>query len=139
MCAGGRRTTNACCSLQKEGIDLKLVLHANVPTEELIRQVADQEIALTVADTNVAILNRRYYPAVAIGFPITEEQSLAWAVRKGNPSLLKEIDAFWQAIKADGTFDKLYRKYYTGMKNFDYVDVVSFHNAVEDRLPCMRT
>ena len=121
--------------LQKEGIDLRLVLHANVPTEELIRQVADQEIALTVADTNVAILNRRYYPAVAIGFPLTEEQSLAWAVRKGNTSLRKEIDAFWQAIKADGTFDKLYRKYYTGVKNFDYVDVVSFHNAVEERLP----
>lgn len=121
--------------LQKEGIDLELVLHANVPTEELIRQVADQEIALTVADTNVAILNRRYYPAVAIGLPITEEQSLAWAVREGNSSLRKEIDAFWQAIKADGTFDKLYRKYYTGVTNFDYVDVVSFHNAVEERLP----
>lgn len=121
--------------LKKEGVDVRLVLHANVPTEELIRQVADQEIALTVADTNVAVLNRRYYPAVAIGFPIAEEQSLAWAVRKGNTSLLKEINAFWDAIKADGTFDKLYRKYYTGVKNFDYVDVVSFHNAVEDRLP----
>jgi peptidoglycan lytic transglycosylase F len=121
--------------LQKEGIDLKVVLHANVPTEELIRQVADQEIALTVADTNVAVLNRRYYPAVAIGFPIAKEQSLAWAVRKGNTSLREEIDAFWQAIKADGTFDKLYRKYYTGVKTFDYVDVVSFHNALENRLP----
>jgi membrane-bound lytic murein transglycosylase F len=121
--------------LQKDGIDLKLVLHTNVPTEELIREVADQDIALTVADTNVAVLNRRYYPAVAIGIPIAEEQSLAWAVRKGNASLLKEINAFWEAIKADGTFDKIYRKYYTGVKNFDYVDVVSFHSAVEDRLP----
>jgi len=121
--------------LQKEGVDLKLALHANVPTEELIQQVADQEIALTVADTNVAVLNRRYYPAVAIGIPIAEEQSLAWAVRKGNVSLLREINAFWEAIKADGTFDKLYRKYYTGVNPFDYVDVVSFHNAMEDRLP----
>jgi len=121
--------------LQAEGIDLDLVLHANVPTEELIRQVADQEIALTVADSNVARLNQRYYPAVAIGFPLSEEQSLAWAVRKGNTSLLREINAFWKAIKADGTFDKIYRKYYTGVKNFDYVDVISFHKALETRLP----
>jgi membrane-bound lytic murein transglycosylase F len=121
--------------LQADGIDLVMVLHPNVPTEELIRQVADQEIALTVADSNVARLNRRYYPAVAIGIPIAEKESLGWAVRRGNASLLQEINAFWQAIKADGTFDKIYRKYYTGVQNFDYVDVISFHNAVEERLP----
>ena len=121
--------------LQEDGIALNLVLHPNVPTEELIRQVADEEIALTVADSNIAKLNRRYYPAVAIGFAIADKESLAWAVRKDNTSLLQEINAFWKAIKADGTFDKIYRKYYTGVQNFDYVDVISFHNAVEERLP----
>jgi len=121
--------------LQEDGIALNLVLHPNVPTEELIRRVADEEIALTVADSNVAQLNRRYYPAAAIGIPIAEEESLAWAVRKGNTTLQQEINAFWKTIKADGTFDKLYRKYYTGVQNFDYVDVISFHNAMEERLP----
>lgn len=121
--------------LQADGIALDLVLHPNVPTEEFIRQVADGEIALTVADTNVAKLNRRYYPAVAVGFAIAEEEYLAWAVRKDNTALLKEINAFWRNVKADGTLDKIYRKYYTGVQRFDYVDVISFHNAVEERLP----
>ena len=121
--------------LQEAGLNMDVVLHRNVPTEELIRQVSDQEIAFTVADSNIAKLNRRYYPSAAIGFSISGEQSLAWAVRKDNTSLLKEINAFLENVKADGTFDKIYRKYYTGVQNFDYVDVISFHKAVEERLP----
>jgi len=121
--------------LQAEGIDLEIVLHPNVPTEDFIRDVAEKEIEITVADSNVAMLNRRYYPEIRIGFPIAEEESLGWAVRQGNASLRQEINAFWKTIKADGTFVKIYQKYYTGVERFDYVDVIKFHDAVESRLP----
>jgi membrane-bound lytic murein transglycosylase F len=121
--------------LQEEGIDVEIVLHSNVPTEDFIRQVAEKEIEITVADANVAKLNRRYYPQIRIGIPISEEESLGWAVRKGNDSLRQAINTFWQTIKADGTFNKIYQKYYTGVERFDYVDVVKFHQAVETRMP----
>ena len=121
--------------LQDGGIDLDIVLHTNVPTEEFIRQVAEKEIEATVADSNVAMLNQRYHPAIRIGFPIAGEESLGWAVRKGNESLRQEINAFWKAIKADGTFDRIYQKYYSGVERFDYVDTVRFHDAIEKRLP----
>jgi peptidoglycan lytic transglycosylase F len=121
--------------LQEEGIDLEIVLHPNIPTEDFIRDVAEKEIEITVADSNVAMLNRRYYPEIRIGFPIAEEESLGWAVRQGNESLRQEINAFWQTIKTDGTFAKIYQKYYTGVERFDYVDVIKFHDAVESRLP----
>jgi len=125
--------------LREEGIDLEIVLHPNVPTEELIRQVAENEIDFTVADTNVALLNQRYYPQIRIGFPIEENESLGWAIRKGNDSLRQEINTFWQTIKANGTFDKIYQKYYAGVERFDYVDVIKFHKAVESRLPQYET
>ena len=121
--------------LRQEGLDIEVVLHTNVPTEELIRQVAEEEIAYTVADSNVARLNRRYYPAIKIGFPIAEEQSLGWAVRKGNGSLLAVINRFWKTVKTDGTFEKLYQKYYASVHQFDYVDLVRYHAALESRLP----
>lgn len=121
--------------LREEGIDVEIALHSNVPTEDFIRQVAEKEIEITVADANVAKLNRRYYPQIRMGIPIAEEESLGWAVRKGNESLQHAINTFWQTIKADGTFNKIYHKYYTGVERFDYVDVVKFHKTIETRLP----
>jgi membrane-bound lytic murein transglycosylase F len=121
--------------LQQEGHAIKAVLHTNVPTEELIRQVAEEEIAYTIADSNVARLNRRYYPEIKIGFPIAEEESLGWAVAQGNTALLAEINRFWKDVKADGTFEKIYQKYYSGVQQFDYVDLIKYHAAIETRLP----
>jgi membrane-bound lytic murein transglycosylase F len=121
--------------LQMEGIELQIVLHKNVPTEELIRQVAEREIELTVADTNVALLNRRYYPDAVMAFPISKRQSLGWAVRKGDTELLEVINRFLSAILENGTFEKIYAKYYLTVELFDYVDLKVFHRRIDTRLP----
>ena len=47
--------------LNAEGIHINIELHEDMPTEELIRMVAEKEIEITVADSNIADLNRRYY------------------------------------------------------------------------------
>lgn len=124
--------------LQKEGLDMKLVLLDNVPTEELIRRVAERQIEITVADSNVAMLNRRYYPKVRMAFPVSEEQSLGWAVRKGDSGLLREINSFLERAEKDGTLAKIYQKYYAAVEIFDYVDLLKFHQRVETRLPKYR-
>jgi membrane-bound lytic murein transglycosylase F len=121
--------------LKKNGLEVNLILHKNVPTEELIRQVAKKEIEITIADTNVAFLNRRYFPNIKMIFPITEKQSLGWAVRKGNTELLEKINKFFVKISKDATLDRIYEKYYSGVKIFDYVDLKKFHKRVEIRLP----
>lgn len=121
--------------LADSGIDIEIVLRDNVPTEELIRQVAEKEIEITVADSNIALLNRRYYPAVRMAFPVEEKQSLGWAVRKGDDGLLAEVDAFFDTIEADGQFGKIYQKYYANVDIFDYVDLRKFHQRIRTRLP----
>lgn len=121
--------------LADSGIDIEIVLRDNVPTEELIRQVAEKEIEITVADSNIALLNRRYYPAVRMAFPVEEKQSLGWAVRKGDDGLLAEVDAFFDTIEADGQFGKIYQKYYANVDIFDYVDLRKFHQRIWTRLP----
>lgn len=122
-------------ALKLQGLDVNLALYKNVPTEELIRRVAEKEIELTVADTNVALLNRRYYPDIRMAFPISPAQSLAWAVRKGDTGLVKEINKFLAIIIADGTFQKIYDKYYANVDIFDYVDLKKFHARIDTRLP----
>ena len=121
--------------LNEDGLDIKLALHENIPTEELLRQVAGKEIEITVAASNIALLNRRYYPDIRMAFPIAEKESLGWAVKKGDGKLLRKINKFFDAIGENGTFDNIYEKYYGNVQLFDYVDLKKFHRRIETRLP----
>jgi membrane-bound lytic murein transglycosylase F len=122
-------------ALQGEGIGLKLVLVPDVLTEELIRRVAEGEIEATVADTNIARLNHRYYPHFRIGFPVSDDQSLAWAVRKGSDDLMKAINAFMSEIKDNGFLRKIRKRYYDDRNSMGKVDLKAFHRRLETRLP----
>jgi len=119
----------------REGLGIKLELYDDIPTEELIRMVAEKEIEVTIADSHIALLNRRYYPDVKIAFAIEEQQSLGWAVRKGETALQKEINTFFEKIKEDGTFAKIYEKYFANVEIFDYVDLKRYHRRLKTRLP----
>ncbi len=124
--------------LKKSGMNIQLALHENTPTEELLRQVQSDEITITIADSNVFRLNRRYYPDIRIAFPISEPQSLCWAVKKNDTRLIKKINKFLDTIKDNDTFAQIYNKYYAGTERFDYVDIKKFHKNVKTRLPVYR-
>ncbi len=85
--------------LRSKGIDLKLNIHENTPTEELIRQVAEKEIEITVSDNHIARLNRRYYPEAVLAGAIGKTEKVGWAVHPRARSLLKKINLFFDTIK----------------------------------------
>jgi membrane-bound lytic murein transglycosylase F len=121
--------------LKANGLDLTIKPYVDIPTEELIRMVAEKEIEITIADSHIALLNRRYYPDVKIAFPIEEPQSLGWAVKKGEVSLREEINNFFTKIQKDGTFARIYEKYFANVEIFDYVDLKKYHQRLDTRLP----
>lgn len=122
-------------TLSQNGLDLMIKLHDDVPTEELIQGVAEGKIEATIADSNVALLNRRYFPDIRIAFPIEKPESLAWAVKKGETDLLDKINEFFERIKEDGTFNDIYNRYYAYVKRFDHLDIKRFQERIEARLP----
>ncbi len=124
--------------LRERGMDIKVRLHDELPTEEFIRMVADKEILVTVADSNVALLNRRYYPEVKVSFPLEEPQHLGWAVRKKSTGLKKAVNAFFEKAMEDGTYAKIHEKYYGNVEIFDYVDLRKYHQRIRSRLPAYR-
>jgi membrane-bound lytic murein transglycosylase F len=124
--------------LREEGLDIRIKTYNDTPTEELISMVADREIEVTVADSNVALLNRRYYPDVKIAFPIEEPESLGWAVKKGEKALLEEINRFFRKIRKEGVLSEIYEKYYANVELFDYLDLKKYHRRLETRLPAYR-
>jgi membrane-bound lytic murein transglycosylase F len=122
-------------NLLGEGVEMELVLVPDVPTEDLIRQVAEAEIDITVADSNIALINRIYHPDIRIAFPISSPQSLAWAVRKGNGELLEAIDKFFTQIRTDGTLNGIYNRYHDNRDTLGRFDLKVFHSKVETHLP----
>lgn len=121
--------------LKQEGLNLTIILHDDLPTEELIRRVVDREIEVTIANNNTAMLNRLYYPEAFIAGPITNKESIAWAVNPGSEKLLEVMNSFFKAIKADGTFSEIYDRYYTEAVAFDYDGLSHYHEAIRTKLP----
>nr|WP_320194238.1 membrane-bound lytic murein transglycosylase MltF [uncultured Desulfobacter sp.] len=125
--------------LKASGIDLKILPLKDVATEEFIRLVSEKKIKYTIADSNIALLNRRYYPDIIIGLPIQEEEYLGWAVKKTNRGLRDQINAFLEMAEETGIFAKLYEKYYGNVEIFDYFDLKKFHERIKTRLPEYKT
>lgn len=121
--------------LNQEGFQIKVMLYDDTPTEELIRMVGEKEIDITIADSNIAMLNRRYYPEVKLAYALGKPQSLGWAVKKGERKLRRKINAFFKKIKKDGTFNRIYSKYYSNVEIFDYFDLKKYHRRLDTRLP----
>ncbi len=121
--------------IKASGIDIKYILHDNIPTEDLIAMVNDREIKFTIADSNIALLNQRYFPDIRIGIPIQEKESLAWAVRKDDIEMLAEMNRFFLYAKKKKILKQIIEKYYGHTRDFDVSEVKTFHERMKTHLP----
>ncbi len=122
-------------TLKATGLGVNIKAREDIRTEDLIQAVAERKIEATIADSNVALLNRRYYPDIRIAFPIEKPESLAWAVKKGETALLDKINQFFETIEQDGTLKDIYNRYYAYVERFDHLDLKKFPERIETRLP----
>ena len=120
--------------LKDQGIDLAIRLHDDLPTEELIQKVADGEIDFTIANSNIISINRRNFPGAVSAGSIKDHLQLSWAVYPKSTELLDRINEFFEVIKKNGEYDRIYQKYYGDKKDFDYVDLKAFHQRLKSRL-----
>ena len=98
-------------------IDIKTV-SGELTTEDLIRKVASDDIKYTVADYNIASINKTYYPILDIDVAVSFSQKIAWAVRKNTPDLLKEINSWIAAMKQKTAYYVIYNKYFKNTKAY---------------------
>jgi len=85
-------------------------------TEEVLRRVAEGELEITVADSNIADVEARYDPRLVIGPEVREQRPLGWAVRKGSPKLKAALDEFFTKgdFKPRGLMYNILHKRYLG-------------------------
>jgi membrane-bound lytic murein transglycosylase F len=87
-------------------------------TDDLIRMVVDGKINYTVADYNLAAINKTFYPILDINTPVSFSQRIAWAVRKTSPKLLKAVNKWVKAFKKKDLYYVLYDKYFKDKKGY---------------------
>ena len=122
-------------NLRETGIDFYYILHDNIATKDFIGMIARKEIDYTIADSNIAYLNRRYYPDIRVGISLEQRESHGWAIKKKDMELQKSINQFLVQVQKNGTLNSIYNRYYSDIDAFDYYDIKTFHKRIENRLP----
>ena len=74
--------------------------------------VAKGDIDYAVCDQQIAVLSQKQLPEIDIKTDISFTQLQSWAVRKDSPILLDSLNRWLDQIRKNGTFDKIYKKYY---------------------------
>jgi membrane-bound lytic murein transglycosylase F len=84
----------------------------DIISEELIRQVSEGEINYTVSDENVAKISMHYYDNLDISLAMSEDEEIAFAMRKGSEKLRDTINYWLNAKENQSTIGEVKRKYF---------------------------
>jgi membrane-bound lytic murein transglycosylase F len=99
----------------------------------LIDQIAENTIKWTVADRNIAKANQTYYPDLDASLKVSENGTVAWAVRRNAPLLLDEINS-WLEEKKKRFIPELYAKYFLSSRNSLYRSTSPFSSLAGNRI-----
>lgn len=94
------------------GIDIVPISRDSLITEDLIEMVDHGEIPLTVVDSDIAELNKSYYPRLDIGMKLSLDQYSSWAVRNDCDSLAERLDRWEKNSGNSETLRSVYKKYF---------------------------
>lgn len=97
----------------------QLQLNEMVP---FLLSIGAEATLLDVADSLIAI--DKWPDAIKIIGPISEEQRMAVGFRKDSPELRKSFNQYLKMIRADGSYNRLVKKYYPTVFHYyqDYFD-----------------
>lgn len=119
-------------NLDKElggGIRIHLVRSDSISAEDLITQVAQGKISYTVADNDIARLNRTYYPNLDIDLKISFDQRSSWAVRKDCPQLARAASEWHKANLTSPGYKASTKRYFEISKATPHTPILSLREG----------
>lgn len=107
------------------GIEIVLVENDSTSVEDLITKVAQGVTDYTVADNDIARLNKTYYPSLNIELSISFDQRASWAVRKDQPLLAAKADEWHKAGMTRPEYTASMKRYFETSKRSPHSPVLS--------------
>ena len=107
------------------GIHIHEVTGDSVTVEDLITQVAQGKIPYTVADNDLARLNRTYYPNLNTALSISFDQRASWAVRKDCPELAAAANKWHEENLTSPAYTASMKRYFEISKSIPHSPILS--------------
>lgn len=107
------------------GIQIHEVTGDSITTEDLITQVAQGKIPYTVADNDLAKLNKTYYPNLNIDLSVSFDQRSSWAVRKDNPELAAAATQWHKENLTSPAYTASMKRYFENSKMIPHSPILS--------------
>ncbi len=98
----------------QESHDVTLIpVPESFSTEMLINQIADEEIDLTIADSNLVAIEKNFREEIVA--PLVLNESIPWAyiIRKNNPQLLNALNAYIRKEYRQTFYNVIKQKYFS--------------------------
>lgn len=99
------------------GINIHILDRDTLITEDLIEMVSDGTIPLTVIDSDIARLNKTYYPNLDVTLALSFPQRSAWGVSVRHQWLADSIDSWMSSERPQDARARLLRRYFELSKN----------------------
>jgi membrane-bound lytic murein transglycosylase F len=104
-----------------DGINMDVrILSDDRGTDDIIEAVANGEIDYTIANKDVALVNKSYFENLDVNTAVGNPQNLHWAVRKNADDLLMNLNEWIQNFEKEKLFAVLYNKYFNDDKNIQF-------------------
>ncbi|MGL4994370.1 MAG: transglycosylase SLT domain-containing protein [Bacteroidales bacterium] len=97
------------------GIDIIHIDQDTITTEDLIEMVSMGRIDFTVADSEIAQLNKTYFNNIDVSLKISFPQRLSWATRE-TPKLAKALDEWFENKQISSKNQKIAKRYFENSK-----------------------
>lgn len=107
------------------GILIHEVTSDSVTVEDLITQVAQGKIPYTIADNDLAKLNKTYYPNLNINLSISFDQRSSWAVRKNSPELAAAANKWHKENLTSPDYKASMKRYFENSKMMPHSPILS--------------
>lgn len=104
-------------------------------SEQLLEMTFKKEIDCTVVDSNIFMLNQRYYRDLVKTIELGDRKNLAFIIRKGDESVNESLYKWLNTYEYSGEKDELTDFYYAFLGVFDYYDTKIFYKRLKNRLP----
>jgi membrane-bound lytic murein transglycosylase F len=85
----------------------------SISTDDLLRLANAGEIHATITDENLLHMGMEDYPELDMSYAVSEDQEIAWAVRKTSPQLLKTLNGWLQRNSIQKKVSATYAKYFS--------------------------
>ena len=94
------------------GINIRIIEEDSLISEDLLEKVNDGTIPFTVVDSEVARLNKSYFPDLDMTVELSFPQRSSWAVAKNKAWLGDSVTAWFKQIEPLDQNQRLLRRYF---------------------------